>query len=76
MLIYLLIALGGALDSMARYAVGVWFITLTGLLFPWSTLLIARWRPAVLPVAWREFRHPACHATGRCDTGAVRQFLV
>jgi CrcB protein len=40
MLIYLLIALGGALGTMARYGVGVWFTTLTGLIFPWSTLLI------------------------------------
>lgn len=40
MLIYLLIALGGALGSMARYGVGVWFTTLTGLVFPWNTLMI------------------------------------
>ena len=35
-----------------------------------------RWRPAVLSVAWREFRRAARPAGGRCDTGAVRHVLV
>jgi CrcB protein len=40
MLIYLFVALGGALGSMARYGMGVSFSTLTGLASPWGTILI------------------------------------
>lgn len=37
---YLVIALGGALGSMARYATGVYVGRWLGTAFPWSTLLI------------------------------------
>ena len=35
-----------------------------------------RWGPAVLSVAWREFRRATRPAGGRCDARAVRHVLV
>src|SRR5437588_416960 len=37
---YLWVALGGALGSVARYWMGVRITVLTGLAFPWATILI------------------------------------
>jgi fluoride exporter len=37
---YFWIALGGAIGSMGRYWVGLRVATLTGLAFPWGTILI------------------------------------
>jgi CrcB protein len=37
---YLMIAIGGALGSMARYATGVYVGRWLGIAFPWGTLLI------------------------------------
>jgi CrcB protein len=37
---YLLVALGGALGSVARYWIGVRITVLAGLAFPWATILI------------------------------------
>jgi len=40
MLTYFWVALGGALGSMARLWLGVYVATVTGLVFPWGTILI------------------------------------
>jgi CrcB protein len=40
MLVYFLVALGGALGSIGRYGMGLWFTDLTGLAVPWNTILI------------------------------------
>lgn len=37
---WLVVALGGALGSVARFGVGLWMLRLTGPSFPWGTLLI------------------------------------
>jgi CrcB protein len=34
------VALGGAAGSVARYGVGVWAARLSGLAFPWGTLIV------------------------------------
>jgi fluoride exporter len=38
--IYFWVALGGALGSMGRYWIGIRIATMTGLAFPWATILI------------------------------------
>ena len=40
MLTYFLVALGGAIGSVARLWLGVWVALLTGLAFPWGTILV------------------------------------
>lgn len=40
MLIYFWVGLGGALGSMARLWLGVRVVSLTGLAFPWGTVLV------------------------------------
>ncbi len=43
MLTYLYVALGGALGTVARYAIGDWVVRLSGIpaeTFPWGTLII------------------------------------
>ncbi len=40
MLLYLLVALGGALGSVARFGLGRWIGAQCGDAFPWGTLLI------------------------------------
>jgi fluoride exporter len=39
-LVYLWVALGGAIGSVARMGLGAYVATLTGLAFPWGTILI------------------------------------
>jgi fluoride exporter len=39
-MIWLYIALFGALGSVARHAVGLWAKTALGLVFPWGTLMV------------------------------------
>lgn len=40
MLNILLVALGGAIGSVARYLVGLWGVRLAGVNFPWGTLTV------------------------------------
>lgn len=40
MLLYLVIALGGAVGAVARYAVGGWVQGIGGTAFPWGTLIV------------------------------------
>jgi CrcB protein len=37
---YLLIAVGGAIGALARYAIGTWVLSKTGANFPWGTFVI------------------------------------
>jgi len=40
MILYLLLALGGALGTLARFSLNGWVLSLTGPTFPWGTLVI------------------------------------
>jgi fluoride exporter len=71
-LTYLLVALGGAIGSVARAWVGVTAVRLVGLGFPWGTMVINVFGSAIIGIAAASALAP----TRTLFTQEVRVFLM